>query len=290
MPHVQSLRRWTLALACLLGATRGASAQGSAAAAPDFFDARAPRAQLLLLGTFHFDNPGRDAYKPKYDADMLSPARQREVEEIVAGLAGFRPTRIAVEWDRQRQDRLDSLYREYRAGRLKPRAGEVFQLGFRLAARLGHDRVYAVDVERHQLLMDAAMPYERDFDVADSVDAWRPRYQRFYAWEDSTKTTQSLREHLRYINDPVTIRRGHGGYFVRYFKAGADTSYVGPDFIAGWFDRNLRIFRNLQRLTSGPAERILVVYGSGHLGTLRHFAESSPEYELVEAKSYLGGQ
>jgi hypothetical protein len=50
---------------------------------------------------------------------------------------------------------------------------------------------------------------------------------------------------------------------VRYFKGGGDTSYVGPDFAAGWFDRNLRIFRNLQRLTGGPAERILVVYGSG---------------------------
>jgi hypothetical protein len=291
MLHRQSRSRWILVLAAaMLGAPCGASAQGSAAAVPDFLDTPAPRAQVLLLGTFHLDNPGRDAYKPRYDADILSPARQREVEDVVARLAAFRPTRIAVEWKRERQGALDSLYREYRAGRLPPRAGEVFQLGFRLAARLGHDRVYAVDVERHQALMDAVAPYERDFDVADSADAWRPRFRRLYAWEDSVKTTRSLREQLLYTNAPATIRRGHGIYFVGYFKAGADTSYVGPDFIAGWFDRNLRIFRNLQRIASGPAERILVVYGAGHLATLRHFVESSPEYRLVEAESYLGGR
>jgi hypothetical protein len=288
------LRRTVLAAAGLLAGLLGAPVGGAAAqraappAVPDFLDAAAPRAQVLLLGTFHFDNPGRDAYKPRHDANVLSPARQREVGDVVAHLAAFRPTRVAVEWSRERQGALDSLYREYRAGRLPPRAGEVFQLGFRLAAQLGHERVYAVDVERHQALLDAVMPYERDLEAADSADVWGPRYRRIYAWEDSVKTTRSLREQLRYMNAPATARRGHGAYLVGYFKGGGDTSYVGPDFVAGWFDRNLRIFRNLQRLTGGPAERLLVIYGAGHLATLRHFVESSPEYRLVEAERYLG--
>lgn len=293
-----SLRRALLVaaagvLASLLGGAAipaGALAQDATPAVPDFLDASAPRARVLLLGTFHFDNPGRDAYKPRHDANVLSVARQREVDDVVAHLAAYHPTRIAVEWPRERQAVLDSLYREFRAGRLAPRAGEVFQLGFRLAALLGIERVDAVDVERHEALLDAVRPYERDFDAANSADAWRPRYRRLYAWEDSLKTTRSLREQLRYMNAPTTIRRGHGAYLVGYFKVGGDTSYVGPDFVAGWFDRNLRIFRNLQRLTRGPAERILVIYGAGHLATLRHFVESSPEYQLVEADRYLGGQ
>jgi hypothetical protein len=90
------------------------------------------------------------------------------VDEVVARLAAFRPTRIAVEWPRERQAALDSLYREYRAGRLAPRPSEVFQLGFRLAARLGLARVDAVDVERHQALIDAVTPRERDLVAADS--------------------------------------------------------------------------------------------------------------------------
>lgn len=288
----RSGRRLLLAAAVVLPAFVGApaltSGQEPAHGVPDVLDAPAERARVLLLGTFHFDNPGRDAYKPRYDADVLSATRQQEVEDIVARLAAFRPTRIAVEWSRDRQAVLDSLYREYRAGRLPPRAGEVFQLGFRLAARLGHARVYAIDVERQQALLDAVMPYEHELEAADSADAWAPRYRRMYAWEDSVKTTRSLQEQLRYMNSPATIKRGHGAYFVRYFKAGGDTSYVGPDFIAGWFDRNLRIFRNIQRITSGADERIVVIYGAGHLATLRHFVESSPEYQLEEAERYLG--
>lgn len=97
-----------------------------------------------------------------------------------------------------------------------------------------------------------------------------------------------LAAQLRYMNDPASVRRDHGGSLVGFFTVGGDTSYVGPDFIAGWYDRNLRIFRNLQRITSRPDERLLVVYGAGHLATLRHFVESSAEYRLVEAGEYLG--
>ena len=38
-----------------------------------------PRAQLLLLGTFHFKDAGLDGYKPKYDVDILSAERQRQL-------------------------------------------------------------------------------------------------------------------------------------------------------------------------------------------------------------------
>jgi hypothetical protein len=55
-------------------------------------------------------------------------------------------------------------------------------------------------------------------------------------------------------------------------------------------NRNLRIFRNVQRISAAPGERILVIYGSGHLPLLRYMAEASPEYELVEVDRYLSGR
>ncbi len=38
-----------------------------------------PRAQLLLLGTFHFKDAGLDGYKPKHDVDILSEEGQKQV-------------------------------------------------------------------------------------------------------------------------------------------------------------------------------------------------------------------
>ena len=57
--------------------------------------------------------------------------------------------------------------------------------------------------------------------------------------------------------------------------------------MTGWFNRNLRIFANLQRITERPDERILLVIGAGHLAILRHCVQASPEYDLVEVAEYL---
>ncbi|HEU4697774.1 MAG TPA: DUF5694 domain-containing protein [Gemmatimonadales bacterium] len=249
---------------------------------------RASAQQVLLLGTFHFDNPNLDRYKQRHAVDILSAQRQREVEAVVARLAAFRPTHVAVEWPRAKQAALDSLYREYRAGRYALGPSEVFQLGFRLAARLGHERVYAVDTERDASFIALARAREAELEAADAADTvWNARYQRLYAHDDSLKAVQPLGAHLRHLNAPARIREGHGAYLVRLFRAGGDSSYAGPDFTAGWYDRNLRIYRNLQRLGAAPTGRIVVVYGAGHLGVLRHLVESSPEFALVEAGRYL---
>src|SRR5262245_29678304 len=56
--------------------------------------ARAPR--LLVVGTFHMESDGSDMLQVTAP-DVTTPARQRELEELVALLARFRPTKIAVE-------------------------------------------------------------------------------------------------------------------------------------------------------------------------------------------------
>ena len=60
-----------------------------------------------------------------------------------------------------------------------------------------------------------------------------------------------------------------------------------PDMQTAWYNRNLRIFQNLQRITEGPGERILLVIGAGHVPIIRHAVISSPEYELVEVDQLI---
>ena len=45
--------------------------------------AEAQRPQVLLLGTFHFANPGADAHKPKYTFDVFSEEGQRQLNEVL---------------------------------------------------------------------------------------------------------------------------------------------------------------------------------------------------------------
>ncbi|GAB3232276.1 hypothetical protein GCM10027346_19400 [Hymenobacter seoulensis] len=54
-------------------------------------------ADLLLIGTFHFDNPGLDISKIN-TLDVLSPKVQTELETISGRIAAFQPDKVFVEW------------------------------------------------------------------------------------------------------------------------------------------------------------------------------------------------
>ncbi len=264
---------------------------------PDFLRSAEPKASVLMLGVFHFSDPGLDGYKPEHRFDVMSPERQREIEDVVDRLSRFQPTKIAVEFPPARQAKMDELYQQYVNGEHELGVNEVYQLGFRLARKLGHPRVYLVDARaRHFFTAEEYEERQAELEasgaLSDTADGWDERFKRLYAHDDQLKTRQSLREHLLYMNSPDRIRQGHGHYVVGSFKAGSgfaeeNDGYFGPDSATGWYNRNLRTFRNLQRLTESPDERILLIIGAGHLPILRFLAHASPEYELVEPAEFL---
>ena len=248
-----------------------------------------PGAQVLVLGVFHFRDGGLDEYKPRHDIDILSGKRQAEVEDLVEHLASFQPTKVAVERREEHRDRIDTDFTLYREGRFELRAHEVHQLGFRLAAKLGHEFVHPVDVSgrTYDPWVDPDT-YARDHGQSEALNPLRyMEYDRVARYEDELKTSQTLREHLLYLNDPGRLLRSHGQYLIGSFKAGSGNDYPGVDAKTAWYNRNLRIFANLQRLAERPGERILLIIGSGHAPILRHAIAASPEFELIEAASVL---
>ena len=48
---------------------------------------------VMILGTYHMDNPGADAVNFEAD-DVLSTKRQRELQHLIEQLARFNPTQI----------------------------------------------------------------------------------------------------------------------------------------------------------------------------------------------------
>ena len=92
----------------------------------------------------------------------------------------------------------------------------------------------------------------------------------------------------RRLNAEPLIRAGHGAYLTRSLGVGQGEEYPGVDgFTTHWHNRNLRIFANIQRITDGPGDRILVIIGAGHLPILRHTVQCAPGYHLVEVSEFL---
>jgi hypothetical protein len=246
-----------------------------------------------VLGVFHFANPGLDWYKPQFPFDIRSPQRQRELEEVLSRLAEWKPTRIAVESRPDRQARLDSLFAVYPGNSMDTVKNETYQIGFRLAQRLGLLGVHAVDAAARRL--DSAMT-EQEYTQRQraltrgplSATNWDERFRALYRVDDSIKSVRTLRETLLHENDPERLTAAHGHYLVGNLLNGAPGDYLGADgFITGWYNRNVRIYSNVVRLIRSPEERVLLIIGAGHAHILRHLFLSSPVIQLEDITSIL---
>jgi len=234
------------------------------------------RPQILVLGTYHMGNPGRDVHNMEAD-DVLSAKRQREIAEVLDVLRRFRPTKVAVEAS-VGSKRIADRYTAYRGGQYQLTRNEIDQIGLRLAKELGHETVYSVDESGdfpyYRVLNYAkANGLESQFDSVQALTGAAVDRQGAYL------RTHSVLEMLRYMNADSTVARDVAAYY-SLVPFGDPNDYAGPDLLARWFERNIRIYRNIRALVTSPDDRILVVYGAGHLGWLRQDVENDATVQL----------
>lgn len=247
-----------------------------------------PTASILLLGVFHFQDRGLDWHKPQHGFAVFAEQRQREILAVVEQLTRYQPTKVAIERTADQQATTDQEYAAYRRNDFTLPADEIYQLGFRLAKQMGHAQLYCVNAwDRHYEPQVDLEAYARQHGQELRLTEWSPRFEQAYQYTDQQVPRQTLQEIFLGGNAEANIIRSHGHYLVDWFKIGVGNEYPGADQVTGWYNRNLRIFANLQRITERPDERILLIIGCGHLPILRHCVQASPEYKLVEVHEYL---
>jgi hypothetical protein len=244
------------------------------------------RAALLIVGTAHFANPGRDLVNPKVP-DVLTPQRQAQIRAVAKALIAFHPTYVAVEWPRSRQRALDARYRDYRAGHYALRADEAEQLGLRVAASLGLSGVQAVDWNesppgdpKSYDWYDYALSHgEKPIVEALSDPHLLPPM--------SLTPSQTVGQWLLALNRPEALAAGHRVYF-DIARIGDREVQQGANWVGSWYAHNLRIFDNIVSFATKPSDRVLVVYGAGHAYLLRQFARESGAFRVVDVADVLG--
>ncbi len=253
------------------------------------------KTKAMVLGVFHFSNPGLDSYKEKYPLNILEENKQKELDTLLSKIAEYKPTKILVEWNRIKADSITNVRYQYYlkdSFDISKKSNEVYQIGFKLAKKLEHNRIYCsdafadwfgVELDWDNYDEDAYLKSKGQYEKATRYD-----YESFYELHDSLKTTHSLTEHLRLINKPEDRLKDHQAYLTNNMIKGAGDNYLGADGVARWYRRNLRIFANAYDLTDfGKEERLLLIYGSGHVWQLRQLFKDSPDFEYVEPNEYL---
>ncbi|MEO6433908.1 MAG: DUF5694 domain-containing protein [Sphingomicrobium sp.] len=267
---------WIVAVGALLAA---GGAQAETRIAP---------VEVMVVGTYHFDNPGLDIYNAKAD-DVLKSARQAELSRVSAALAEFRPTKIMVERIVKSPGLSDPKYATFTSADLATNRDERVQIAYRLANRTGA-AVFGIDEQPDEgepdyFPFDAVAGWANDNGKKQQLDAMMAGGAAIASKLEQDQKTMSIGAMLAERNDPAVVERDQQLYYGALALGGIDQQ-PGAVLNAMWYMRNAKIFAKLQTVAQ-PGDRIVIVYGSGHNYWLRHFARTVPGYQLVESSPYL---
>jgi len=224
-----------------------------------------PPAEVMLIGTFHFANPGRDVVRTE-QIDVTQPAPQAYLDAFAQRLCEFRPTVVLVEADPSRDGELQAQLEAWQTGKASLSSNEVQQLGFRVARACEVGAVHGFDesevgwrgdllfdyLEKSDPALQASLQQEIDAITHDEAEAQR---------------ALDLQALLRRTNDPSRDRLNMDFYLLTNV-AGAGQGYAGADATASWWHRNFRMYANIQTWAQ-PGERVLVIAGQGHTAVLK---------------------
>jgi len=238
--------------------------------------------EVLVLGVYHMSNPGHDVFNMKAD-DVLAPKRQSEITELIEVLKKFQPTKVAIESDPY-GPRVGQ-YADYLAGKRTLTSNEIEQLGFRLAKEMGHKTIFPVDVDG-DFPWPRVVNYAKGSGRSKEMDAIMSEIGIMVKAQDQYLASHTILETLLYMNADAKVADDMGFYF-REAHLGEPGDWPGADLVSDWFRRNMRIYSNVTRLVDSPNERVLVIYGNGHLGWLRHIVASDPTLRLRKLADFV---
>ncbi|MEO1162142.1 MAG: DUF5694 domain-containing protein [Chloroflexota bacterium] len=227
---------------------------------------------IMLLGTYHFANPGLDEFNPQTD-DVLSEKRQAELVTLTDALAQFQPTKIALEVPLEMQDTINQRYEKYRAEDSKSDTrGEHVQIGFRLAHKLGLSTIHAIDVHG-DVDFQSVVTYAVEHQQATFASKLQEIGQGMMAEFAERQKTSTISEMLHFFNEEDTLQKAQTIY-MDALRVGKHPDFIGAEMVSAWYTRNFKIFSSLMAITT-PNDRVLVIFGQGHIPILRQCLNDS---------------
>jgi len=254
--------------------------------------------QILLLGSFHFHES---------NFDFFTDDAQLQLHKLCESIAKFAPDVVAVESLVSAQKDVDKSYTSLNIddfddydkmksnllGGIYSYQNEIVQLGYRVGKMLNLDKIYAIDADSPPDKSFKKYFKKVDGNFMSFLSEWHKHHgtdmsevEKVIAEYRKRHATDTIIELMQYINSEKHLSDENNAIYMAMNQAGAGTTYEGAKFTSSWYERNLRIFANIQNLAQ-KHERIFIVYGASHLSTLRHFIASCKNMQLVDTNEIL---
>lgn len=251
--------------------------------------------EALLIGTFHYHNPGLDVVKTK-SFDILSQAAQLELEEISSDIQAYNPSKIFVEWPYNAQRELDSLYKLYKEDKYFTNKNlsdfylknEIFQLAFRVAKNNNLEKVYAMDYLRTDF------PYEKvmnDIESNKQIHLKKKIEKALVSFttdfDKMIESGTSLKELTLALNTDEKRYESNNLHNNIFSIAGSTDEFNGVFLTSEWYKRNLYMWSLIEKNTTDSDKHIMVLAGSSHAAMMELFINENRAWKTKHLKDVL---
>jgi hypothetical protein len=214
--------------------------------------------------------------------DVFAPKRQTEIRELLDVLASFRPTKIAIEADSDSPK--IKQYQDYLAGKYELGRDERDQIGFWLAKELNLPKIYGIDADG-DFPFPAVQDYAKAHGREKELESLMAQVGKTVQEDNEFLKSYSVLQMMLRINSNEAVRRGLAAYAL-FAHFGEEYNYPGARILTEWYQRNMRIHTHLLNVIE-PGDRVLVIFGAGHLGLLRQAVQADPILKLRAIEEFV---
>jgi hypothetical protein len=242
--------------------------------------------QVLNFGTFHMGLTS-DGTKTEFDEHDLE--NQKRVHEIARMLSSFKPTVILVEKPPEQDSLLQLEYTQYLKNpkMFFKNSSEIELLAYELGRICEAKRIYGID---HKMNYNYRIWRDLQMNTVDSTmvkDFYGNKKKYFPVLAELNNENLSLLDRLKlknrdsYLDYLITTNADILSY------AASEGNFEGADEAAKYYQRNLRMFTNMNRIKLSNEDRVFIIMGASHTAFFRDFIGRSPKYKMVNTFDYL---
>ncbi|MCG8326162.1 MAG: DUF5694 domain-containing protein [Chitinophagales bacterium] len=240
--------------------------------------------RVLNFATFHMGYTN-DAYSMEFDEN--NKKNVDSIHQIAKILSTFKPTVIVVETTPDYNETLQKSYSTY----LKTpnvdfeEPDEIELFAFEIGRLSDVKRIYGID---HKLEYN----YRIGSEIINSIDStilnnFQANPFKSIPNLNPFENGLSLKEKLVRMNHPKLLDLLITANADILTYAGTENGFEGADEAAKYYQRNLRIYSNLNRLELNKNDRVFILSGGSHTAFLREFMKRDEKYEMVNTFDYL---
>ena len=239
------------------------------------------KSKVMVLGTYHFNKA------------ILEPDQQQSIKAFIELLKNYKPTKILLEWEPKYANKTNKDYRDFLNNKfsISTHENEVYQIGFRLAKELKHTQLYFIDDQTDYIgtldnfSFDAFTKYAKEND-----DGFFNRYEETMSktFQHNQKLLTNLlpSERITILNSDKNQEINSNRMHMYEVRVGIQKSWIGPDWLGRWYQRNVRMLANSIKLAE-KNDRLLIIVGDNHKWILDTMIERTPNLESVSSWDFL---